>query len=72
MRWCGGVTTSDYIEPVIIGDGKISTCGSIIANVPPSAVRLARSKREPTGWESGEDGSDPRARWERLSGEASA
>jgi chloride channel protein, CIC family len=30
MRWRGGVTTSDYMEAVVLGDGKISTRRSII------------------------------------------
>ncbi len=30
MRWSGGVTTSDYMEAVVLGDGKISTRRSLI------------------------------------------
>ena len=30
MRWRGGVTTSDYMEAVVLGDGKISTRRSLI------------------------------------------
>jgi len=30
MRWRGGVTTADYMEAVVLGDGKISTRRSIV------------------------------------------
>lgn len=30
MRWHGGVTTSDYMEAVVLGDGKISTRRSVV------------------------------------------
>ncbi|MBA3833999.1 MAG: ClcB-like voltage-gated chloride channel protein [Chthoniobacterales bacterium] len=30
MRWRGGVTTSDYMEAVVLGDGKISTRRSLV------------------------------------------
>lgn len=30
MRWHGGVTTSDYMEAVVLGDGRISTRRSIV------------------------------------------
>ncbi|MGB8340767.1 MAG: ClcB-like voltage-gated chloride channel protein [Chthoniobacterales bacterium] len=30
MRWKGGVTTADYMEAVVLGDGKISTRRSLV------------------------------------------
>jgi chloride channel protein, CIC family len=30
MRWRGGVTTADYMEAVVLGDGKISTRRSVV------------------------------------------
>ena len=30
MRWRGGVTTADYMEAVVLGDGKISTRRSLV------------------------------------------
>jgi CIC family chloride channel protein len=30
MRWRGGVSTSDYMEAVVLGDGKISTRRSVV------------------------------------------
>ncbi len=30
MRWHGGVTTTDYMEAVVLGDGKISTRRSLV------------------------------------------
>ncbi len=30
MRWHGGVTTADYMEAVVLGDGKISTRRSLV------------------------------------------
>ena len=30
MRWRGGVTTTDYMEAVVLGDGKISTRRSVV------------------------------------------
>jgi CIC family chloride channel protein len=30
MRWRGGVTTGDYMEAVVLGDGKISTRRSVV------------------------------------------
>ncbi len=33
MRWHGGVTTSDYMEAVVLGDGKVSTRRSIVKSL---------------------------------------
>lgn len=30
MRWRGGITTSDYMEAVVLGDGRISTRRSVV------------------------------------------